>query len=47
MVERGGNVFLIIFLTILFKLFLVFVISVYLCLNKNDQEEGPDDLVVY
>ena len=39
MVEQTGNVFLIIFLMILFKLLVVFVISVYLWLT---QQEGPE-----
>ena len=44
MVEQAGNVFLIIFLMMLFKLFVVFVISVYLWLT---QQEGPGGKVVY
>ena len=47
MVEQGGDVYLIILLAMLFKLFVVFVISVYLGLNNNDREEGPEDVVVY
>ena len=47
MIEQEENVFLIILLMMLFKLFLVTLLSAYLWFNNKDQEDSPEGLLQF